>query len=452
MGKHTATAASGVRSLPVPPAAGTNIAQVNSTHVRLRNAAAAFLSGAALFIIIMTLTPYQGGSYSPTQTGNEGNVVNQIGYLSLGVIYLFCLFAFVDRRILANIVSPAWVIIFGIAFWWCRYSYQPDAATRGVLLTLIAMTLIAGALLLPRSERDFVNAAANALLLIVLMDYAAVVLIPNAAIHTGGGGEPWHQGSWRGHLVHKNFAAPLFSFIALFGIYCMRSGVRWRGALIFVLSFIFVLKTQSKTTTGFLPLTIMIVSMAWLTGKPWLTIATHSILAIAISCLSIGSVMSPSLLPLTRAVIEDSTFTGRDSIWIFGLERLQTHLWQGFGTYGFWGTQAVLGQEENFEAAWDVRGIVSGHNSYLDIILMFGLPAGAVVLTLLMIKPLWDYTRAYRNPANRPLADFFMMVVVLMTYVGMLESFMLNRADPMWMAFALAVFGMGMLAKRSVKP
>lgn len=446
MSRHAATTTSGFRSLPVPPAIGGN----DATR-RLLDAVAAFLSGFALFIMILTLTPYQGGGFSEVANENEGNIVNQIGYLSLGVIYVFALLIFVDRRLLLKIVSPAWIVIFAIAFWWCRYSFDPNAAFRGVTLTLVAMALIAGTLLLPRSERDFVNTAANALLLIVLMDYAAIVLIPDAAMHTAASGEPWHQGSWRGHLLHKNFAAPLFSFIALFGIYSMRKGVRWRGLAIFVLSVIFVLKTQSKTTTGFLPLAIMAVSLAWFTGKPWLTLVLHAFLTIVVGCLTIGSVMSPTLLSITTSIIDDPSFTGRDEIWIFGLARLQTHFWDGFGTYSFWLTPAVLGQEANYEASWDVRGIVSGHNAYLDSVLMFGVPAGAVVIVLLMIKPLLDYLRAYRTPANRPLADFFMMVIVLMTYVGMLEAYFLNRADPMWMVLALAVCGMNMLARRPLK-
>ena len=72
-------------------------------------------------------------------------------------------------------------------------------------------------------------------------------------------------------------------------------------------------------------------------------------------------------------------------------------------------------------------------------------------MLILLVKPMRDYVRAYREPANRRLADFFMMVVVLMTYVGMLESFFLSRADPLWMMLVLGVFGLGMLARRTVR-
>ena len=161
--------------------------------------------------------------------------------------------------------------------------------------------------------------------------------------------------------------------------------------------------------------------------------------------------INPKFSPITEKIIEDSTFTGRDEIWRFGIENLMRHPWTGFGAFSFWLTPIVSRQEPNYEASWDVRGIVSGHNSYLDTMLYYGIPAGLVIILILVVKPMRDYIRAYREPANRRLADFFMMVVVLMTYGGMLESFILSRADPLWMMLVLGVFGLSMLARRTVR-
>ncbi|MCY1305939.1 hypothetical protein D9M70_557690 [compost metagenome] len=110
-----------------------------------------------------------------------------------------------------------------------------------------------------------------------------------------------------------------------------------------------------------------------------------------------------------------------------------------------------MGMEANFEASWDVRGIVTGHNSYLDAVLMFGVPGGILMTALLFVKPLFDYIRAYRRPQARILADFCVMVVIFMTYNAMLESFFLNRADPMWLLTALAVFGLGLAGRMSMR-
>lgn len=433
---------------------GTTIADGSETDIWIRLTAifTAFLSGAGFFLAIFTLTPFQGGASSEAVTeASQGNIVNQIGYIALAGVYVFAMITCVDRRLLKHALPPSWLVVFAVAFWSCLQAYDPMAALRGVMLTFLSMTLVAGILLLPRSERDFVNAGANAVLLLVLIDYAAVFLMPDIATHTNDGGEPWHAGSWRGHLIHKNFAAPVFSVLAMFGIYCWRVGVKWRGAAIFLLAAVFVMQTQSKTTNGFLPLAIAIVFLSRATGMPLLTVLVHFLLANVIACLTIGASLSPTLHAITASLTSDPTFTGRESIWVYGFEALSKRFWEGYGYYSFWLSPGVTEAEINYEEAWDVRGIVSGHNSYLDALLMFGVPAGLIILSLLTLKPLLDYLKAYRHVANRPLADFFLMIVVFMTYAGMLESFLLNRADAMWLAFALGSYGMTIVAQRDVR-
>ena len=42
-------------------------------------------------------------------------------------------------------------------------------------------------------------------------------------------------------------------------------------------------------------------------------------------------------------------------------------------------------------------------------------------------------------------------ILIFMTYVGMLETFPLNRADPIWVLFAMAVMGLGLAARMRAK-
>lgn len=412
---------------------------------------AAFLSGAGLFLIAFTLIPFQGTDDLDPTKANDGNIVNQLGYLGLGGIYLFAMLLIVDRRVLKRIVSPTWVAVFAIAFLSCLQSYDPTASARGLMLSLVAMILVAGVLVLPRSEKDFVNAGANAILFLILVDYAALVLTPGIAIHTATGSEPWHAGFWKGHLIHKNVTAPVFSVLCMFGIYCLRAGATVRGLLIALLAANFVLHTGSKTTIGFLPLAIMLVLGGRAIGKPGLTVFAHFLFSILIFCLTLGTIYSNLFLSITGGLLEDSTFTGRDDIWKFASSSIADHLWLGHGYASFWLSPVIRGLEANFEANWDVRGIVSGHNSYLDAVLTFGLPGGLAMIVLLFAKPLYDYMRATRQAASRHFADFCIMVIIFMTYNGMMESFLLNRADPMWLMTALAVFGLGIAARMGVR-
>ena len=63
------------------------------------------------------------------------------------------------------------------------------------------------------------------------------------------------------------------------------------------------------------------------------------------------------------------------------------------------------------------------HNTFLDALLTFGIPGGAVMILLLFVKPLIDYLRAARRSGSRNFSEFCMMVIIFMTYNGMMESF-----------------------------
>lgn len=409
------------------------------------------LAGCGLFILMLSLQPFAGPP-EPTAPGEStGNIVNQIGYFGLGLVFLAAMLGMTRRDVLARLGLGRWAVVFGIAALSALQSFDPTGSLRGLLLSAIVMIVVAGILVLPRDEPGFAVAAVNACLVLLLLIYAMLLVAPQLVVHSAEGAEGVHVGDWRGHLSHKNFAAPVFSIVAMIGIYGWRSGLRWRGALIVALGVIFVLNSGSKTTMGFLPLAIGVVMLARITGRPGLAVALHLVLVVLIAALTIGSVMSPALYAMLKALISDPTFTGRDEIWKFALQRIAERPWFGYGYASFWQTPAVTGLEENFEASWDVRGIGSGHDSYLDAALTFGVPGAVVMTFVLMGLPLADYLRACRITANRNLADLFVMIVIFMTYIGMLESFLLNRADPLWVLFALAVTGIGLTARMRAK-
>ena len=414
---------------------------------RILRSAAILLSGFGLFIMIFTLTPFIGDASPTTDVVTTANVVNQVGYLSLGGLFMFSMLAIVDPKTLRRLVSPSWLIIFAIAYISCIQGYDFATSARGVTLSLVAMLIVVGVLALPRDEQDFITACANAVLLLLFINYVSLIILPEKAIHQAASTEPWHAGFWRGHLSHKNVTAPVFSVLAMFGIYCIRGGARLRGWAITVLSVVFVLHTGSKTTIGFLPLAIGIVLGGSAIRSPIATVLVHLFFTVTVACLTVGTIYSPGLLATTGALLEDPTFTGRDAIWNFASDSIAAHPWLGHGYASFWQSPVIRGMEANFEAEWDVRGIVSAHNTYLDAVLTFGIPGGIVIVALLFLKPLADYVLAVRRPGSRNFADFCVMVVIFMTYNGMMESFILNRADPQWMPLALAVFGLQMAAR-----
>jgi O-antigen ligase len=404
--------------------------------------AAAILCGLGLFVMILTFQPFAGAPEAAEGEINSGNIVNQIGYVSLALVYCVAMALLAERAVLSRLATSAWVLVFAVAALSLPRSLDPEASTRALLLAGFALVVVVGVLVLPRSEQDFAMAAANATLAILLIVYAALLLAPQLAIHDASGVEGGHAGDWRGHLSHKNYAAPVFSMLSMVGIYCWRMGLKLRGAAIALLGLVFVIHAGSKTTLGFLPVAVGLVLLGRALGRPRLTVAIHALLVGLIVALTVGTVLSPALLGWSKALISDPTFTGRDEIWRFAIAHIGEKPWLGHGYVSFWQTPVVTRLEENFEASWDVRGIGSGHNSYLDAMLMFGVPGAVLMIWCLMVRPLANYVAADRDPDRRKLADLFAMIVIFMTYVGMLESFFLNRADPLWVLFAMAVLGL----------
>ncbi|MGX5733554.1 O-antigen ligase family protein [Bosea thiooxidans] len=400
------------------------------------------LAGLALFVLILSLQPFAGVPEAVGPDGSSSNIVNQVGYLVLGLVFGTAMLRMVARPVLAELGLGSWAVVFGVAAISTVQALDIAGSMRGLMLTAVAMIIVFSALVLPRDEQGFATGAVNASLGVLALVYGALIFAPHLAVHSAEGSEGVHAGDWLGHLSHKNVAAPVFSIMAMFGIYGWRCGLKWRGAIIVALCLVFLINSGSKTTMGFLPLAVGIVMLARWTGRPGLCVLLHFCLVAVVAALTVGAVASPGLHAASAALISDPTFTGRTEIWKFSLDHIAERPWGGYGFVGFWGTPAASGNEQNLEASWDVRGIGSGHQSYLDAALMFGIPGAVIVVYLLMVRPLIGYLSSWRLQANGKLADLFAMIVILMTYVGMLESFVLNRADPLWVLFALAVAGL----------
>jgi O-antigen ligase len=107
----------------------------------------------------------------------------------------------------------------------------------------------------------------------------------------------------------------------------------------------------------------------------------------------------------------------------------------------------LLGLDAPFEAAWDYRNIVHGHNNYLDMLLNLGVIGSAVLCWVLFVAPMFNYARARRRRGNRVMADMFFMVIVFASLLSFIETFFLARNDAIWLMHIFAVFGLHLLAR-----
>ncbi|MEO0545225.1 MAG: O-antigen ligase, partial [Pseudomonadota bacterium] len=285
---------------------------------------------------------------------------------------------------------------------------------------------------------------------LLFLSYAGLVLLNEAAVHGAGEAEPQHSGLWRGVFIHKNVAGPVMAMLLFVGLYIMRRGSTAVGLFIALAAFVFVYKTGSKTSLGLAPLVIAAVWLPSMLGLRTFVALIAVAAIISAHALTIGTVFSDGLDDVLRLFFPNTTFTGRTEIWLFAKDYLQGMPIGGYGYAGFWGSDLVSSAEQPFDGNWDPRGIIHGHNGYLDALLIFGLPGLVLLSWVTIFAPAIQYARAPRTLPNNALNDMLLMIVLFGALNAALESFFFNRADPVWLTMVLALFGLRLASRFSI--
>ncbi|MEO9614778.1 MAG: O-antigen ligase [Nitratireductor sp.] len=402
------------------------------------------LATVVLAIVLISFRPFQPEGPAAAQ---GGDIVNQIGFGSLALLAGFSLLTLADRRVVAMMVSPWWLIVFGFLALSVMHAIDPPSAMRAALFTAIGVLAIVTVLVLPRDADSFTTVLLVAGMAAVLLSYAGLILFPATAVHSGAGVEPQHAGLWRGAFSHKNVAGPVMACLSFAGLYAFRRGRRWVGGTLLVLAMIFMANTGSKTTAGLVPLSIGLVALPGIFGMRFLTPLIFVTMMIGATLATLGIVFVEPLKDLAQQVAPDLTYTGRTALWDFLGEMIAKKPWFGYGYESFWSTPFIYFMEQPFDRAWDIRGSVHGHNGYLDIAVLMGLPALAACLVAFWIVPVRDYMRTPRLKENIYLSDFFMMILMFTSLNAFLESFFLRRVDPVWLFFLMGCLGLRMAAR-----
>ncbi len=403
-----------------------------------------------LALLLVTFKPFaELGKAGAIAEG--GDLVNQLGFGAVGLVSIFSMMMLVSTNVLKNLLSPSWLLLIGFAVLSVATAPSPDVALRGLLFTLMAMSGVLAVLTLPSGADGFQRVIVTVTILVLFLCYAGLAIYPDLAKHTTFSQEPEHAGLWRGLYTHKNIAGPVMAVITFFGIYVARRGSWLIGSGIFVLGLLFVANTGSKTSAGLVPLVILLVTVPGIFGVRRFAASVVFVTIFLTILGTIGTELFPPLHALRETLAPGMTYTGRTEIWKFGLQNLWDSPFLGFGFESFWQSPFIKAQEVSFEATWDVRGIIHGHNGYLDIAINMGIPAFCVAVMAMIIEPVRNYGRCINTRENTIMADLFMMIFTFTALNACLESFFFRRADPVWLMFILSVFGLR-LTSRLVVP
>ncbi|MBA3447622.1 MAG: O-antigen ligase family protein [Pseudaminobacter sp.] len=397
-----------------------------------------------LTIAIVSFKPFQPAA---TTIGDGGDIVNQLGFGSLGAVSIFAMISFANPRVVSALFSPSFLLLLVFFFLSVSNAIDPSSAMRAASFTLIGILTMAAILAIPRDGDAFATAIAVAGLFVIGLSFVGLVIFPNEAMHGGDGVEPEHFGLWRGVFSHKNIAGPVMACLSFGGIYLFRRGQRTVGILLFAAAMLFMANTGSKTTAGLVPLSILIVVLPGLVGMRLLTPILFALAIIGTALGTLGIVFIDPIKDLAAVYFPDLTYTGRTTLWAFAWEMLAKEPWTGYGYTSFWGTEIVEGTDQPFDRAWDVRGIVHGHNGYIDIAVIMGIPALLVAIWAFLIAPLRDYMRIPLRKENIFLGDFFIMILLFTALNAFLESFFFRRADPVWLFFVFSIIGLRLVSR-----
>jgi O-antigen ligase len=404
---------------------------------------------AALLLAWISLRPFidlGDAQLRDAATGNE-----TIAYLAFSCLAVLAIGLAMRDNVpgLMTLISPGFIVFGGWIAMSVVLSSDPGTSMRRAVATLLVAAVTASLMLLPKSQSELARWFGISALGLLVVCYLGVLIVPHLSIHLASDlQEQQLAGDWRGSFGHKNVAAGVMAMLLFIGIYVLQSGAWIAGTAILALSSVFLLNTTGKSSLALCALVLMLslltrrICSLWLRGIIFLTPL------VLLNVFSVGTVMSDTLAEFVSKLPFDASFTGRTDVWTFAIQALQLRPYTGYGFEAFWGGSEMRNLPEGME--WTATAAHS-HNGYLDTALGIGLPGLALLIVVLVIAPLRNFHVADRSGNEGPLTMLLLRLWLFGLYLSSLESFFLDRADPLWFTFLMAVFGLHYLARYRLK-
>lgn len=408
-------------------------------------AARCLVAVAALLLVLVTLDPFPDLRNEDVTTVVGGRMA--LAYISWGLLAAVAMLfvAVTDAPALKSLVTPLHLCLVGWLLINIVLSESRGVSIQRFVLAASVTSLAVLVPLLPPTQRSFNLCLGAAALVLLVLCYLGVLLAPQYAMHTALDiGEPQLAGDWRGSFGHKNVASPVMTILVYAGIYLCAVGSFVMGPAIAALAGIFLIFTGGKTSSVLCLAIYALASLVYVTRSLWLKRLICFVPLIVMNLLTVGSVLSPALGAVTRMLPLDPTFTGRSAIWEFALAAVAEKPIIGHGYAAFW--DDVTARQTAQGSEWATSAAHS-HNSYLDLAVTIGLPGLMLVILVFVLAPLVNFQSAQAHNRSSALAKLFLTAWLFGLYYGTTETFLLERQNPIWFMFALAVAGLHFLAR-----
>jgi O-antigen ligase len=399
----------------------------------------------ALLLVLVTLDPFPDLRSADVANVASGRMA--LTYVSFGLLaaVAVALAAASDTPSLKTLLTPLHLCFAGWMLINIVFSESREVSIQRFVLATSVTSLAVLLPLLPPTQRSFNLCLGGAALVLLVLCYLGVVLAPQYAIHTAlDVTEPQLAGDWRGSFGHKNVASPVMTILVYVGIYLSAVGSFVLGPAIAALAGVFLIFTGGKTSSVLCLSIYALASLVYVTPSLWLKRIICFAPLVAMNLLTVGSVASPVLSTATRLLPLDPTFTGRTDIWEFAFGAVAEKPLLGHGYAAFW--DDVTARQTAKGAEWAVTAAHS-HNSYLDLAVTIGLPGLMLVVLIFVLAPLRNFQGVQAHNRSNALGKLFLTIWLFGLYFGTTETFLLERQNPVWFMFTLAVAGLHFLAR-----
>lgn len=423
--------------------------QAGLANLHVLTGARCLTAVATLLCVLVTLEPFADLSRADLAGAASGRMAaTYLCFAALAAIAIL-LTASENASALKTLWTPLNLCFVGWMALNIAVSESPELSLQRFVLTVSVTSLAVMMPLLSPTLKYFNHCLAAAAIVLLALCYLGIVLAPQLSIHQATDvAEPFLAGDWRGTFAHKNIASPVMTILVYLGIYLTSTGALLAGPAIVILASVFLGFTGGKTATALCLVIYALASIVVATRSLWLKRVICFAPLLAFNLLTVGSITSEALANITRLLPVDPTFTGRSDVWEFALAAFREKPMLGHGYAAFWDN--VTDRQTASGAEWTVTAAHS-HNSYLDLAVTIGLPGLVLVVLIFLLAPLGNFQAIQAGGRSRSVAKFFLTVWLFGLYYGTTETFMLDKQNPTWFMFALAVAGLHFLARFPVR-
>ena len=412
----------------------------SASHISASWGVGSFIALAVFVYFWIGISPLAGHG-ADDASAPTANLLNQFVVVFLSLVVLVAIWRNRARGALLGPHALLFILLCWFS-WVSLFASSPETAFRRIIFAVLVCLCSNAALLLPRNNREFAGVLAMAMTIALALSYFAIFLLPSIGVHQGNELEAALAGDWRGHFGHKNAAAAAMAYAVLIGLYLRKTYYPKLGTAIVILSAVFLYFTGGKTSTAMLPAVLLV---AWM-FEHWRALRYPLVLGslLVLNYVLIGSSIDPSIADWLKSTGVDATFTGRNAIWTFALDKISERPLLGYGFQSFWQSVALRSESMTFVAA-------HSHNSFIEALINGGIPGLLLLIPWIVILPIRDASRAFASRNDPALTRLFLRIWLFSICLACLESLVLENAGPIWFTMLIGIFGVRLQAHANLE-